>query len=164
MNNKYRNVYCGNVDASFEGKEVRIAGWIVTIRTLRDETGIVQLISNDVETYTKLNRESTVTVTGKVRRRTLDMVNPNMKTGEIEVEILTLEVLGDVYKTLPFEVKTSKTSSEETRLKYRYLDLRNSEVHERIIFRSKVIDFIRSTMKDMDFTEIQTPILTASSP
>ncbi len=172
MNNKYRNVYCGNVDASFEGKEVRIAGWIDTIRnlgslvfmTLRDETGIVQLISNDVETYTKLNRESTVTVTGKVRRRTLDMVNPNMKTGEIEVEILTLEVLGDVYKTLPFEVKTSKTSSEETRLKYRYLDLRNSEVHERIIFRSKVIDFIRSTMKDMDFTEIQTPILTASSP
>ena len=151
---------------------MRIAGWIDTIRnlgslvfmTLRDETGIVQLISNDVETYTKLNRESTVTVTGKVRRRTLDMVNPNMKTGEIEVEILTLEVLGDVYKTLPFEVKTSKTSSEETRLKYRYLDLRNSEVHERIIFRSKVIDFIRSTMKDMDFTEIQTPILTASSP
>lgn len=172
MNNKYRNVYCGNVDASFEGKEVRLAGWIDTIRnlgslvfiTLRDETGIVQLISSDVESYSKLNRESTVTLTGNVRRRTPDMVNPNMKTGEIEVEILTLEVLGDVYKTLPFEVKTSKTSSEETRLKYRYLDLRNSEVHENIIFRSKVIDYIRSTMKDMDFTEIQTPILTASSP
>ena len=76
----------------------------------------------------------------------------------------TLEVLGDVYKTLPFEVKTSKTSSEETRLKYRYLDLRNKEVHEGILFRTKVIDFIRKTMKDMDFTEIQTPILTASSP
>lgn len=172
MNNKYRNVYCGNVDASFEGKEVRLAGWIDTIRnlgslvfiTLKDETGIVQLISSDVESYSKLNRESTVMLTGNVRRRTPDMVNPNMKTGEIEVEILTLEVLGDVYKTLPFEVKTSKTSSEETRLKYRYLDLRNSEVHENIIFRSKVIDFIRSTMKDMDFTEIQTPILTASSP
>lgn len=172
MNNKYRNVYCGNVDASFEGKEVRLAGWIDTIRnlgslvfiTLRDETGIVQLISSDVESYSKLNRESTVTLTGNVKRRTPDMVNPNMKTGEIEVEILTLEVLGDVYKTLPFEVKTSKTSSEETRLKYRYLDLRNSEVHENIIFRSKVIDYIRSTMKDMDFTEIQTPILTASSP
>lgn len=172
MNNRYRNVYCGNVDASYEGKEVRLAGWIDTIRnlgslvfiTLRDETGIVQLISSDVESYSKLNRESTVTLTGNVRRRTPDMVNPNMKTGEIEVEILTLEVLGDVYKTLPFEVKTSKTSSEETRLKYRYLDLRNSEVHENIIFRSKVIDFIRSTMKNMDFTEIQTPILTASSP
>lgn len=172
MNNKYRNVYCGNVDSTYEGKEVRLAGWIDTIRnlgslvfiTLRDETGIVQLISNDVESYSKLNRESTVTVTGNVKRRTPDMVNTNMKTGEVEVEILSLEVLGDVYKTLPFEVKTSKSSSEETRLKYRYLDLRNSEVHENIIFRSKVIDFIRSIMKEMEFTEIQTPILTASSP
>ena len=72
--------------------------------------------------------------------------------------------MGDVYKTLPFEVKSSKTSSEETRLKYRYLDLRNKEVHEGILFRTKVIDFIRSTMKELDFTEIQTPILTASSP
>ncbi|MCI8330652.1 MAG: aspartate--tRNA ligase, partial [Bacilli bacterium] len=114
--------------------------------------------------YTNLNRESTITVTGIVKKRTPDMINPNMKTGEIEVEIKTLEVLGDVYKTLPFEVKTSKTSSEETRLKYRYIDLRNKEVHENIIFRSKVIDFIRSSMKEMKFTEIQTPILTASSP
>ena len=87
-----------------------------------------------------------------------------MKTGEIEVEIKTLEVLGDVYKTLPFEIKSSKTSSEETRLKYRYLDLRNKEVHDGIVFRTNVLDFIRATMKDMKFTEIQTPILTASSP
>ena len=172
MNNKYRNEYCGEVDIKLEGKEIRIAGWIDTIRnlgslvfiTLRDETGIVQLISSEVEKYTNLNRESTITVTGIVKKRTPDMINPNMKTGEIEVEIKTLEVLGDVYKTLPFEVKTSKTSSEETRLKYRYIDLRNKEVHENIIFRSKVIDFIRSSMKEMKFTEIQTPILTASSP
>ncbi len=172
MNNKYRNVYCGKVDVGYEGKEIKLAGWIDTIRnlgslvfmTLRDETGIVQLISSEVEQYSKLNRESTITITGIVKKRTPDMINPNMKTGEIEVEIKTLEVLGDVYKTLPFEVKTSKTSSEETRLKYRYLDLRNSEVHENIIFRSQVIDFIRSTMKSLEFTEIQTPILTASSP
>ena len=171
MENVFRNVYCGEVDASYEGKEIKLAGWIDTVRnlgslvfiTLRDETGLVQLISEDIE-YSKLNRESTITMTGTVRRRTPDMVNKNMKTGEIEVEIKTLTVLGDVYKTLPFEVKTSKTSSEETRLKYRYLDLRNSEVHDNIIFRSKVIDFIRTTMKDMDFTEIQTPIITASSP
>lgn len=172
VNNIYRNVYCGEVDASYVFKEVRLAGWIENVRnfgsfvfvTLRDETGVVQLISNDFEKYSKLNRESTVTVTGLVKRRTPDMVNSNMKTGEIEVEIIELQVLGDVYKTLPFEVKTSKTSSEETRLKYRYLDLRNSEVHENIVFRSKVIDFIRTTMKSMDFTEIQTPIITASSP
>ncbi len=171
MENVFRSVYCGEVDTSYEGKEIKLAGWIDTVRnlgslvfiTLRDETGLVQLISEDIE-YSKLNRESTITMTGTVRRRTPDMVNKNMKTGEIEVEIKTLTVLGDVYKTLPFEVKTSKTSSEETRLKYRYLDLRNSEVHDNIIFRSKVIDFIRTTMKDMDFTEIQTPIITASSP
>ena len=171
MENKYRNVYCGEVTKEYEGKEVRLAGWIETVRnlgglvfiTLRDETGIVQLISNNVE-YAKLNRESTATVTGIVKPRTPDMVNKNMKTGEIEVEIKTIEVLGDVYRTLPFEVKNSKSSSEETRLKYRYLDLRNKSVHDGIKFRTEVIDFIRHTMKDMKFTEIQTPILTASSP
>lgn len=172
MENKYRNVYCGEVTKEYVDKEVRLAGWIDNIRNLgslifiilRDEKGIVQLISNDVETYKNLNRESTITVTGIVKKRTDDMINTNMKTGEIEVEIKSLEVLGDVYKTLPFEVNSSKTSSEETRLKYRYLDLRNKEVHDGIIFRSKVLDFIRKTMKNMDFTEIQTPILTASSP
>ena len=172
MNNKYRNVYCGNVTSEYVGKEVRLAGWVENVRnlgslvfiTLRDEKGIVQLISNEVEKYSNLNRECTATVTGIVRARTPEMVNKNMKTGEIEVEIKTLEVLGDVFKTLPFEIKSSKTSSEETRLKYRYLDLRNKEVHDRILFRTEVIDFIRHTMKDMDFTEIQTPILTASSP
>ena len=171
MENKYRNVYCGEVTKEYEGKEVRLAGWIETVRnlgglvfiTLRDETGIVQLISNNVE-YAKLNRESTATVTGIVKPRTPDMVNKNMKTGEIEVEIKTIEVLGDIYRTLPFEVKNSKSSSEETRLKYRYLDLRNKSVHDGIKFRTEVIDFIRHTMKDMKFTEIQTPILTASSP
>lgn len=172
MENKYRNVYCGEVTKEYANKEVRLAGWIDTIRnlgsllfiTLRDEKGIVQLISNDVDAYKDLNRESTVTVTGIVRKRTDDMINKNMKTGEIEVEIESLEVLGDVYRTLPFEVNSSKTSSEETRLKYRYLDLRNKEVHDGIIFRTKVLDFIRKIMKEMDFTEIQTPILTASSP
>ena len=171
MENKYRNVYCGEVTKKYENKEVRLAGWIETVRnlgglvfiTLRDETGIVQLISNNIE-YAKLNRESTATVTGIVKPRTPDMVNKNMKTGEIEVEIKTIEVLGDVYRTLPFEVKNSKSSSEETRLKYRYLDLRNKSVHDGIRFRTEVIDFIRYTMKDMKFTEIQTPILTASSP
>ena len=171
MENRYRNVYCGEVTKEYEGKEVRLAGWIETVRnlgglvfiTLRDETGIVQLISNNVE-YAKLNRESTATVTGIVKPRTPDMVNKNMKTGEIEVEIKTIDILGDVYRTLPFEVKNSKSSSEETRLKYRYLDLRNKSVHDGIRFRTEVIDFIRYTMKDMKFTEIQTPILTASSP
>jgi len=170
--NIYRNVYCGNVDKSYVGKEIRLAGWVNSIRnlgsllfiTLRDETGIVQLISEEVEKYININRESTITVTGVVQKRTDDMINPNMKTGEIEVNINSLEVLGTCENVLPFEISRSKESTEDTRLKYRYLDLRNSEVHENILFRSKVIDFIRTTMKNMDFTEIQTPIITATSP
>ena len=172
MNNRYRNVYCGKVTKEYVGKEVRVAGWIDTIRnlgslvfiTLRDETGIVQLISNNVEEYSKLNREATATVSGIVKARTPDMVNKNMETGEIEIEINSLTILGDVFNTLPFETKTSKTSSEETRLKYRYLDLRNKEVHDGIVFRTNVIDYIRKLMKEMRFTEITTPIITASSP
>ena len=170
--NIYRNVYCGKVDKSYVGKKVRLAGWVNSIRnlggllfiTLRDESGIVQLISEEAEKYSNLNRESTVTVEGVVRDRTPDMVNKNMATGEIEVLISSIEVLGECSNVLPFEIAKSKESTEDTRLKYRYLDLRNSEVHENILFRSKVIDFIRTTMKSMDFTEIQTPIITATSP
>ena len=172
MNNIYRNVYCGEVTKEYIGKEVRVAGWIDSIRNLgslvfmvvRDETGIVQLISNDVEKYAKLTKESTITVTGTVRPRTPNMVNPNMKTGEIEIEIKDFEILGECVNVLPFEIKKSKESFEDTRLKYRYLDLRNKEVHDNIVFRSKVIDHIRQTMKSMNFLEVQTPIITASSP
>ena len=172
MNNIYRNVYCGEVTKEYIGKEVRVAGWIDSIRNLgslvfmvvRDETGIVQLISNDVEKLSKLNKESTITVTGIVNPRTPDMVNPNMKTGEIEIEIKSYEVLGECTNVLPFEIKKSKESLEDTRLKYRYLDLRNKEVHDNIVFRTNVIDFIRSTMKSMRFLEVQTPIITSSSP
>ena len=170
--NMYRDIYCGEVNSDFVDKEIRLAGWINSIRnlgslvfiTLRDETGIIQLISEDVEKYTNITKESTVTVTGKVRRRTPDMVNPNMKTGEVEVLLSSIEVLGECQNILPFEVNQSKESLEDTRLKYRYLDLRNPLVHENILFRSRVIDYIRETMKSMDFTEIQTPIVTATSP
>jgi len=170
--NMYRDIYCGEVDKTYEGKEIKLAGWINSIRnlgslvfiTLRDETGIVQLISEDVEKYSNITKESTVTVTGTVRLRTPDMINPNMKTGEVEVLLSNIEVLGVSENVLPFEVNNSKESTEDTRLKYRYLDLRNPIVHKNILFRSKVIDFIRQTMKSMDFTELQTPIVTATSP
>ena len=169
--NMYRDIYCGEVDSSYIGKEIKLAGWVNSVRnlgnlvfiTLRDETGIVQLITKSSE-YKNLHKEATVTITGKVLARTPDMVNKNMKTGEVEVEISSLEVLGDCINTLPFEINKSKESNEDTRLKYRYLDLRNEEVHNNIIFRSKVIDFIRSEMKGMDFLEVQTPIITATSP
>ena len=172
MANIYRNIYCGNVSKNEIGKEVRIAGWVGSIRnlgslsfiTVRDETGIVQVISEDSSTLNDLTRESTVSITGTVRARTEDMVNKNMKTGEIEIVLKTIDVLGKCASVLPFEINHSKDSTEDTRLKYRYLDLRNSEVHENILFRTKVIDELRRIMKSMDFTEIQTPIITATSP
>ena len=170
-NNKYRNKYCGEITIEDAGKTVRIGGWINSIRnlgslvflTVRDESGIVQVISEESEKLSDLTRESTVTVTGTVQKRSGN-VNPNMKTGEIEIILDTIEVLGKCENVLPFEINRSKEANEETRLKYRYLDLRNKEVHDKIVFRSKVVDFIRKTMKEMDFTEITTPIITGSSP
>ena len=170
-NNKYRNIYCGNITTNDVGKKIKIAGWINSIRnlgslvflTLRDETGIIQVISEDSALFEGITRESTASITGTVQRRTGN-VNPNMKTGEVEVILESIEVLGKCQNTLPFEIARSKDANEETRLKYRYLDLRNPLVHDKIVFRTKVIDFIRKTMKDMDFTEITTPIITGSSP
>ena len=173
MENIYRNVYSGEVDETYAGKEVRVAGWINSIRklggltfvTLRDETGIVQIITEDADMFKGITRESTVTITGRVRLRTEDMINPNMKTGKIEILASSVEVLGECASILPFEINRSREeASEETRLKYRYLDLRNPKVHDNMVFRFKVIDYIRSLMKSMDFTEISTPIITTSSP
>lgn len=173
MKNIYRNVYSGEVDETYAGKEVRVAGWINSIRklggltfvTLRDEKGIVQIITEDADMFKGITRESTVTITGTVRLRTEDMINPNMKTGKIEILASSVEVLGECASILPFEINRSREeASEETRLKYRYLDLRNPKVHDNMVFRFKVIDYIRSLMKSMDFTEISTPIITTSSP
>ena len=173
MENIYRNVYSGEVDETYAGKEVRVAGWINSIRklggltfvTLRDKKGIVQIITEDADMFKGITRESTVTITGRVRLRTEDMINPNMKTGKIEILASSVEVLGECASILPFEINRSREeASEETRLKYRYLDLRNPKVHDNMVFRFKVIDYIRSLMKSMDFTEISTPIITTSSP
>ena len=170
--NKYRTIYCGDLRSENIGEEVRVAGWVEQIRnlgslvfmTLRDETGIIQLISEDIDNYKDLTRESTITATGVVRHRAEGMTNPNMKTGEVEVLVSSYELLGASNPVLPFEINRSTDAFEDTRLKYRYLDLRNPNVHDKILFRTEVIDYIRSLMKEMKFTEIQTPIITASSP
>ena len=171
MENIYRNRYCGEITKEDVGKKVKVAGWINSIRnlgslvfvTLRDESGIVQIISENTELFKNITKESTASVTGVVNLRSGD-INPNMKTGEIEIVLEDIEILGKCLNTLPFEINRSKDSSEETRLKYRYLDLRNKENHDKILFRSKVIDYIRNIMKSLDFTELATPIITTSSP
>lgn len=172
MKNKYRTIYCGEVTTANIGKEIRVAGWLeqkrnlgsLVFMTLRDETGVIQLISEDIESFKDITRESTMTVTGTVRHRAEGMTNPNMKTGEVEVLVSAFEVLGEALNVLPFEINRSTDAFEDTRLKYRYLDLRNPKVHDRILFRTEVLDYMRKIMKEMKFTEIQTPIITASSP
>ena len=169
---KYRDMLCAEVSTEYVDKEVKLAGWVDSTRnhggilfiSLRDSSGIVQLITEDIEKYKDLVRESTICVTGLVKRRIPNMVNPNMKTGEIEVEIKTLEILGKCNPVLPFEIKAPENTSEDTRLKYRYLDLRNPKHHDNIVFRSKVISYLRNLMTEMGFLEVQTPIITASSP
>ena len=172
MKNKYRTIYCGEVTIANIGEEIRVAGWLeqkrnlgsLVFMTLRDETGVIQLISEDIESFKDITRESTMTVTGTVRHRAEGMTNPNMKTGEVEVLVSAFEVLGEALNVLPFEINRSTDAFEDTRLKYRYLDLRNTKVHDRILFRTEVLDYMRKIMKEMKFTEIQTPIITASSP
>lgn len=168
--NIYRTHYCGEVHEI--GKKVRLSGWVENIRDhggvifvdLRDETGTIQLVSNEDTMFSHLTKESVIKIEGEIRKREEDDYNPKLKTGTIEVVVEKLEVLSSCLNTLPFEIITSKEVNEETRLKYRYLDLRNKKVHDDIIFRSKVIQFLRNKMDTLGFTEIQTPILTASSP
>ena len=170
--NIYRNCYCGDINNDSIGKSVKIAGWIENIRDhggvifldIRDEHGTVQVVSNDNSIFDGLTRESAITLIGNVRKRNEEDYNPRIASGEVEVVVDNIEVLGKCKNVLPFEVITSREVNEETRLKYRYLDLRNKKVHDNIIFRSKVINFLRNEMESMNFTEIQTPILTASSP
>ncbi len=172
MNNKYRNVYCGNVDESYIDKEVKIAGWIANIRDhggvifldIRDEKGVVQIVSNDDTMFDGLTKESSVTVKGIVRKRNEDDYNDHISTGTVEILVESIEVLGKAPNELPFEVITSTNVSEDIRLKYRYLDLRNDKVRNNINLRAKVLKFLRDKMDSMDFTEVQTPIITASSP
>lgn len=168
----YRDDLCGNFDKSNVGKVVKVAGWVNTIRDhggvtfidLRDQSGIVQLVVNDDSLLKGVTKESVLCAQGLVRFRGEGNINPKLKTGEIEIEVKMLQLLGPVLQTLPFEVENSKEVREDIRLKYRYLDLRNPQVFSNILFRSKVNSYLRKKMEELGFNEITTPILTASSP
>ena len=172
MSNKYRTQYNGELSEKNIGDTVKVCGFIENIRDhggvifvdVRDETGTVQIVSNDDSIFNGLTKESAVTLEGIVRMRDEENFNPKIKTGTIEVLVSSFEVLGRANNELPFEIITSVNVNEDLRLKYRYLDLRNKKVHENIKFRSEVIKFLRHKMDTLGFTEIQTPILTASSP
>ena len=172
IKNKYRDCYAGSLREKDIDKEVVVAGFIENIRDhggvifvdLRDFYGTLQLVSNDDKMFDDLTRESAVTVKGKIRKRDEDDYNDRIETGTIELLVSSIEILGKSKNVLPFEVMTSKEVAEDVRLKYRYLDLRNPKVKSSIIFRNKVIHFLRNLMEEDDFIELQTPILTSSSP
>ena len=171
-NNIYRNRTLDNVSEQDVGAELTLAGWIENIRDhggvsfidLRDMYGVMQVVMRDTSLLDGLAREDCISVSGVIEHRDEETYNPKIPTGTIELEAKKVEVLGKVYRQLPFEVMTSKETREDVRLKYRYLDLRNAKVRDNMIFRSNVISFLRQKMTDMGFLEIQTPILCASSP
>ncbi len=172
MSTIYREVTLDQITESDIDKTIRVAGWIENIRDhggvsfidLRDMYGVVQIVLRDTSLLDGLTKEDCVSIQGKVEQRSEDTYNPKIPSGTIEIEAASVDVLGKVYKQLPFEIMTSKEIREDLRLKYRYLDLRNQKVKETMIFRSKVISYLREKMTQMGFLEIQTPILCASSP
>lgn len=169
--NIYRTHSCGELRKNDDGQEVILSGWINSVRDhggitfidLRDHYGRVQLVLNELPDF-KLARESVVRIHGKVRMREGSNINEKIPTGEIEVVVSCIDLLGECKQNLPFDIETSRNVNEEIRLKYRFLDLRNPEMQNNIIFRSKVIQDLRTEMLSLGFNEIQTPILTVSSP
>ncbi len=172
MSNIYRDRTIDKMSEGDVGSNVRLAGWVENIRDhggvsfidLRDMYGVMQVVLRDTNLLEGIRREEAISVEGLVEHRDEETYNPKIPTGTIELEAHSIDVLGKVYTDLPFEIMTSKEVREDVRLKYRFLDLRNEKVKDNILFRSKVISYLRRKMEDMGFVELQTPILCASSP
>jgi aspartyl-tRNA synthetase len=168
----YRTHTCNELRLEHIGLRVRLAGWVDTIRDhggikfidLRDHSGISQVVFHDESLLKGVNREAVIAVAGQVMKRDESTINPKIDTGMVEVHVDEATILGPCKNMLPFEISNSTSTREELRLKYRYLDLRNPAIHKNIVLRSKVISFMRRKMEELGFLEVQTPILTASSP
>ena len=168
----YRTHNCNELTLKNLGETVTLAGWVDTVRDhggvafvdLRDQYGITQIVVHDEAMLSSMHKENVISVTGEVVRRDEETVNPKLATGELEVHVKELTVLGACTSPLPFDVSESTETREDVRLTYRFLDLRNKKVHDNILFRSEVVRFLREKMESLGFTEITTPILTCSSP
>ena len=168
----YRTHYCNDIRDQHIGQTVQLAGWVDVVRDhggvifvdIRDYTGVTQVVIHDEALLEHVNRETVISVTGKVEKRDPETVNEKIETGNVELVAETLEVLGKSKNMLPFEVRASRGSKDEIRLKYRYLDLRNPKNHDNLVMRSKIIRHLRNKMEEKNFLDMQTPILTASSP
>lgn len=157
MGNIYRDMTLENLDESYIGKELKVAGWVENIRDhggvsfidLRDMYGVLQVVIRDTELLKGIKKEESISVEGLMEQRDEETYNPKIKSGTIELEAHKITTLGQVYTQLPFEIQTSKEVREDVRLKYRYLDLRNEKVKDNILFRSKVIAYLRQKMTEM---------------
>lgn len=174
--NEYRTYTCNTIRKEHVGEHIKLAGWIQTIRDLggvifidlRDQYGITQVVASGneelVDFATKIPIESTISVEGTVRLRDDETINEKIETGLVELFAEKIEILGKRTKQLPFEIESSREVREDLRLQYRFLDLRNEKLKNNLILRAKVIQFMREQMVKKDFLEVQTPILTSSSP
>ena len=174
--NEYKTHTCNEISLEDVGKKVRIAGWVQTIRDLgglvfldiRDMYGITQVVTSgeakDVDFASHIPIESTVTVYGTVKKRDEETVNSKLKTGLVEIKIEEIKVLGKRTRNIPFEINTNQEIREDLRLQYRYLDLRNERLQNNLKLRAQVLQFLRNQMQEQGFLEVQTPILTSSSP
>ncbi len=168
----YRTHYCNDIREKDIGTKVQLAGWVDTIRDhggvifvdLRDFTGITQTVVHDETILAGVNKECVITVTGTVSERDPETVNDKLDTGKVELVVESLTLLGKCRNMLPFDISDSRGTREDVRLKYRYLDLRSDRLHNNIVLRSNIIRTMRKCMEEKNFLEIQTPILTASSP
>lgn len=172
----YLKLKCDELSLDHVGKQVKIFGWVQTIRDLgglvfldiRDMYGITQVVTSaedeDVDFASHIPIESAVSVCGIVKKRDEETINPKLKTGLVEIKIEKLEILGKRTASLPFEINTNQDVREDLRLQYRFLDLRNSRLKDNLILRAKVLQFLRAQMVKNGFLEVQTPILTSSSP
>jgi len=170
--NKYRTHNCNELTLKNVGEEVKLSGWVQTIRNLgamkfidlRDEAGITQIVVSEGIDLKDVVTECVILVEGKVIERSNK--NAKIATGDIEIEAKNIEVLGTCKNVLPFEVNSEKAGEarEDLRLEYRFLDLRNTKLHNTILLRSEIMKTLRSKMDELGFTEIQTPILANSSP
>ena len=163
---------CQELGVDHIGASVTLCGWVDTVRDhggvlfvdLRDHYGVTQIVLSSDSLLEGVTKETVVSVSGTVAKRDEETVNPKIATGLIEVKAESLEILGPCKLGLPFEIAASRDTREEVRLKYRYLDLRNPAIHNNIVLRSKILSYLRRQMESLGFLEVQTPILTASSP
>ena len=173
---EFRTHNCNEISLEDVGKKVKIAGFVSTIRDfgglvfldIRDMYGVTQVVTSaeeaDVDFASHIPIESSVSVEGIVRKRDPETVNEKIKTGLVEIAIEKIEILGKRTKNLPFEINSNVDVREDLRLQYRFLDLRNEKLKNNLVLRAKVIQYLREQMIGQGFLEVQTPILTSSSP